>query len=252
MEPEQIRALVFDMGGVLYDTPRETILMTRFILDHLDSELSSSITDLQIAKVIDQVDALFDRGLVDMNVDPHWLPTFEDSVAYDKLILKALGIKDDLDSIASDVHRKWIEATPRMKPKFIEPCRDVLKALRFEGYKMGIASNRRNDPVLRLKSDGVLHFFDVIEYSCVPGYRKPSPYMLLQTAIKLDINPNKCAYIGDKMDPDMMAAKRADFVPIMLVWCSPEEADKAPSDVNVIYNIEELWDFFSGTVPEDV
>jgi HAD superfamily hydrolase (TIGR01509 family) len=247
MELKSVRALVFDMGGVLYDTPRETTLMTRFILKQLPSNASPDFSDMQIADVIDGVDELFDRGLVEMNADPHWLPTYEDSVEYDRLILKSLGVKGDLASLASEAHRKWVDALPAMKPKFIEPCREVLETLHSRGYKLGIASNRRNDPIPHLTSDGIHTLFEVIEYSCVPGYRKPSPFMLLQIALKLGINPRMCVYIGDKVEPDMEAARRAEFLPTLLVWCASEEAGKAPKDAIVIEHIDELLDFFSGS-----
>jgi phosphoglycolate phosphatase-like HAD superfamily hydrolase len=244
MSLEGIRVIVFDMGGVLYDTPRETIMMTRFILKHFLPNASASLSVHQIANAVSEVDRMFDEGLVENNVDPHWLPTYEDSIEYDRLILESLGIQGNLDSVASVAHRKWVDAEHTVRPKFMEQCREVLSSLRANGYKMGIASNRRNNPVPRLASDNILSFFDVVEYSCVPGYRKPSPYMLLQIARRLDINPRKCAYIGDKVDPDVEAAIRAEFIPILLVWCSPEEAEKAPRGTNVIQHINELVDLF--------
>jgi HAD superfamily hydrolase (TIGR01509 family) len=247
MSRDNIRALIFDMGGVLYDTPRETNVMTRFILERLGISVSSTFSDEQIVEAIDLVDAVFDRGLVETNADPHWLPSFEDSVEYDRLILKSLGVKGDLSSLASEGHRKWADAYPRKKPKFMEPCRQVLESLRSRGFKMGIASNRRNDPVPHLTSDRVLSLFDVIEYSCVPGYRKPSPFMLLQTALKLGINPRRCAYIGDKVNPDVEAAMRAEFLPILLVWRSSEEAERAPNGTIVIQHIDELLDLFQNS-----
>lgn len=244
MNLEDIDALVFDMGGVLYDTPRETTMMTRFILEHLLPDTSASYSDQQIAEAVFEVDKTFDRRLVENNTDAHWLPTYEDSIEYDRLILEFLGVKGDLDSMASIAHQKWVDAEHTVRPKFIEHCREVLSSLHKNGYKMGVASNRRNDPVPRLSSDSVLSLFDAVEYSCVPGYRKPSPYMLFQIARKLGVNPRKCAYIGDKVDPDVEAAMRAEFIPILLVWCSPEEAEKASQGINVIQDFSELLNLF--------
>jgi phosphoglycolate phosphatase-like HAD superfamily hydrolase len=242
MNLEGIRALVFDMGGVLYDTPRETTMMTRFILEHFSPNESASYSDQQIADAVSEVDEVFDKELVENNVDSHWLPTYEDSIEYDRLILESLGVQGNLNSMASAAHQKWVDAEHTVRPRFMGQCREVLSSLRANGYKMGIASNRRNDPAPRLASDNILSFFDVVEYSCVPGYRKPSPYMLLQIARRLDINPRKCAYIGDKVDPDVEAAMRAEFIPILLVWCSPEEAERAPRGTDVIQHINELVD----------
>lgn len=244
MSLEDIRALVFDMGGILYDTPRETTVMTRFILKELELHEFEEYSDQTIEDTINRIDDLFDRNLVEANQEPHWLPSYDDSVEYDRLILKELGVKGDLNEMASYAHSEWLKALPNMMPRFLEPCREVLETLRSSGYQLGVASNRRNDPLPRLESDGVLHLFDSVEYSCVPGYRKPSPYMLLQVASKLGINPRKCAYIGDRIKHDIAAAKRADFLPILLVWCGLEESEKAPEDVIVIEHISELLDIF--------
>jgi len=144
-------------------------------------------------------------------------------------------------------HTAWEEAYSKTKPKFLESCRPVLQTLYDRGYRLGIASNRRNDPIPHLDSAKIEHLFDAIEYSCVPGYRKPSPFMLLQAASKLGVNPRKCAYVGDKVEHDVGAARRADFLPILIVWCDKEEAGWASEDLIVIDHMEELLDLFPVT-----
>ncbi|MFW9919184.1 MAG: HAD family hydrolase [Candidatus Thorarchaeota archaeon] len=244
MDLKDIQAIVFDMGGTLYDTPREIILMTRFILDALGLEEYANLTKKQIEDVSKQVDRMFDQRLVDSNVDPYWLPSFDDSIVYDRVILERLGVEGDLDKMASRAHKAWTNAFDSVKPKFLEPCREVLESLHERGYQLGIASNRRNDPIPHLEAANVLHLFDVVEYSCVPGYRKPSPFMLLQAASKLGINPQKCAYVGDKVEHDVGAARRAEFLPILIVWCDKEEAGWASEDLLVIDHIDELLELF--------
>jgi phosphoglycolate phosphatase-like HAD superfamily hydrolase len=246
MDLHCIRALVFDMGGILYNTPREITLMTRFILEHMPINQSLDFSDEQISNAINLADEFFDSRLVQMNADPHWLPTYEDSVEYDRLLLENLRVEGNLGIMALKAHSKWIHAPPKMKPKFIESCRKVLEVLHSRGYRLGIASNRRNDPTPRLASDGIHLFFEAIEYSCVPGYRKPSPYMLIQVARSIGVNPRRSAYIGDKVEPDMNAARKAGFLPILLVWCAPEEAEKASRDTIVIERFDDLLDLFAG------
>ncbi len=243
MSLKDIQAIVFDMGGTLYDTPREIVLMTRFILKELNLTQFDDYTDKQILSLTKSLDDVYDIRLVSSNVDPHWLPSFEDSVQYDRYLLERLGVGGNLDDMALHAHREWEKAYSKTKPKFIEPCRAILEVLHEKGIRLGIASNRRNDPIPFLESANILHFFDAIEYSCVPGYRKPSPYMLLQVASKININPRKCAYVGDKVKHDVGAAKRAEFFPILITWCDSEEKKKAPSDTFVIDHIDQLMDF---------
>ncbi len=235
-----IQAIIFDMGGTLYDTPREIILMVRFILDFLALDDLKQLTDAEILTITKEADDLFDMRLLAENVDPYWLPSFEDSIEYDEIILQKLGVVDDLHERAVRAHQAWEIAYEETKPKFIESCRPVLEELKARGYRLGIASNRRNDPIPHLEDAGILNLFDVIEYSCVPGYRKPSPFMLLQAAVKLGINPRKCVYVGDKVYHDVGAAHNAEFLPILIVWCDTKEAGRASSDVIVINHLDKL------------
>ena len=244
MKMNDIQAIVFDMGGTLYDTPREIIIMTRFILKELGLQGFDQLTDLQILETTKRVDKIFDMRLVQDNVNPHWLPSFEDSVEYDRIILQELGIQGDLSEMAKEAHISWEKAYSARKPKFLEPCRSVLESLHEQGYLLGVASNRRNDPIPHLDESNITHLFDAIEYTCVPGYRKPSPFMLLQVASTLGINPRRCAYVGDKVEHDVGAARRAEFLPILIVWCDKDEAGWASEDLLVIDHIDELLEIF--------
>ncbi len=246
MDTHMIKAIVFDMGGTLYDTPREIVNMTRFILSELGLDQFSDLSDSQILQITKRIDNMFDSRLERNNADPYWLPSFDDSVEYDKLILEKLGVEGDLVRMATRAHQAWEKAYSETKPNFIESCRTHLETLHQRGYRLGIASNRRNDPIPHLESAGIRHLFDVIEYSCVPGYRKPSPFMLLQAAAKLGVNPRRCAYVGDKVEYDVVAAKRAEFLPILIIWCDPKERMNVLDDVVVIEHINKMIEMFRG------
>jgi FMN phosphatase YigB (HAD superfamily) len=103
-----------------------------------------------------------------------------------------------------------------------------------------VASNRFGDPSEILRQDEILHLFDVVEYTNVPGYKKPSPYMLIRVAQQLGINPNKCAYIGNVARYDVEAATRAGMVPVLITWIDPHDEDQLTSDTVVIEHIDDL------------
>ncbi len=244
MELETIKAIIFDMGGTLYDVRRESVVMVRSFLHELGTSKFNHLSDKQIEQLMEPADTWFDRTLVEREVGPHWLPATEDWVEYDRRVLLEFGIKQDVASKAQECERKWAAVPVEKRSTFLEGCKPVLEQLKSRGYKLGIASNRHNDPSARLAYDGLSSLFGAVEYSCVPGYKKPSPYMLVQVASSLQVNPRKCAYVGDSITYDLQSATRAEMTPILLVWCNPEEGAKAPAGTTVIHHIKELLKLF--------
>ena len=64
--------------------------------------------------------------------------------------------------------------------------------------------------------------------------------MLLQVAEMLDLTHESCAYVGNMVEADVVAAKRAGMVPILVVARNPEEREKAPSNTIVIEELSYL------------
>jgi HAD superfamily hydrolase (TIGR01549 family) len=178
--------------------------------------------------------------MVDNNVPVDWQPTTEVWIEYDKLLLAALGVSDNLVALAIAYQDRWDKFFEDNSPELIDGVKETLEALRQRGFRLGIASNRFTDPERLLKQDGIHHLFDVVEYTNVPGYAKPSPYMLIRAADTLQLNPRRCAYVGNIADNDLVAATRAEMVPVLLAWCNPEEVEKVSTDTIVIEKISDL------------
>jgi len=85
--------------------------------------------------------------------------------------------------------------------------------------------------------------FQSIQYNIVPGYCKPAPYMLIQNAREMCINPLKCAFVGDDIRRDIPAAKSAGMQPILIV---NETREIHPDDdgITVINELNELLELF--------
>lgn len=240
MDLRTTKAIIFDMGGTLYDIRRESVVMVRFFLRDLGLSKLNQLSDKQIEKLMEPADAWLDRSLIEREADPHWLPATEDWVEYDRRILLELGVKRDVASKARECERKWAAIPVERRSTLLEGCKPVLEELMSRGYKLAIASNRHSEPSARLAYDNLPAFFGAVEYSCVPGYKKPSPYMLLRAAFTLGVNPRTCAYVGDSVNYDVEAAARAEMTPILLVWCNPDEAKKAPEKTIVIRHMRQL------------
>ena len=176
------------------------------------------------------------------NVDIYWEPSREDWIEYDRRLLEEIGVTGSLDELVEKYQQKWDKYLSKSRYVLLDRCKETLETLLERGYKLGIASNRFGDPRPFLEEDSILSLFESIEYTNVPGYKKPSPFMLLKVADDLGVNPRRCVYVGNYVKYDVEAAKRAEMIPILITWCNPEEKENAPSDTVIIDHISELLD----------
>ena len=157
------------------------------------------------------------------------------------MLLAALGVKDRAD-IVLDYQKQWDRFHEAASPELVEGCKEGLEELKDRGFRLGIASNRFTDPTRHLEDSGIYHLFEAVEYTNVPGYRKPSPYMLVQVAAALSTNPHRCAYVGNIVEYDVVASTRAGMIPVLLTWCDPQEEEKVSSDTVMIEHINDLME----------
>ncbi len=240
MKIEGIKALIFDMGGTLYKPVSDLCSLTRDFLVEADIDGSHDFSDSEIVAATEEPDEWLSKYMIDKQVDPHWVPGYDEWIEYDKQLLASLGI-DNIE-IVKKYQAKWDEFQATAIPELVEGCKEGLEKLHARGLKLGIASNRFGDPGEILRKSSIHHMFDAIEYGNVPGYRKPSPYMLDRVAQQFDINSHNCAYIGNIVKYDIEAASRAGMMPILLTWVDPEEEDLVTSDTIVIGHLEDLME----------
>ncbi|MHA1882114.1 MAG: HAD family hydrolase [Candidatus Thorarchaeota archaeon] len=233
-----IEAIIFDLGGTLYRPARNLVELTQ---QHLSEcgVTGYSLEQIEKSLLQERVECL-DHFMIKNNVEPHWEPTREDWLYYDIHFLRNLGLEENLEEIAEQYQQKWDAYLENVRNQLINGCKQTLEDLKAQGYTLGIASNRIGDPAIHLERDDILELFDAIEYTFVPGYAKPSPYMLLKVAKLLETNPMNCIYVGNIVGFDVIAAQRADMTPVLLTWCDPDETEKAPENTIMISHIREL------------
>ncbi len=234
-----VKAIIFDLGGTLYRPAHD--LRVDFLTELGITTHEGRSYDELVAILMQSAGQWLDKYMVDNQVGQHWRPTDDIWLEYDKRFLMALGVTENLDRLAREYQAKWDDLLARQRPSLIDGCHETLIELRRRGLKLGIASNRFTDPARMLRNDGILHLFDAIEYSNVPGLRKPSPFLLNKVANKIGVIPSKCLYVGNRVDDDVVAAQRAGMQPVLITWCesdvSPQELD--PS-VIIIDHIADL------------
>ncbi len=134
----------------------------------------------------------------------------------------------------------------------------VIRVLHSRGYKLGIVSNTFSSittPKL-LEERGLKEFFDVMVLSSLHGKRKPDPSMVVDALQVLGIEPRNAAFVGDRVERDIAAARGAGIgVAVLLVDSKSNEGRKGtsnPPDFTsdeltpdiVINNLEELLEIF--------
>ena len=86
----------------------------------------------------------------------------------------------------------------------------LLEALRGQGIKTAVLSNtmwpRRHHEWV-LERDGVLHLFDYLLFTSETETAKPHRSVFSQVSYNLDIDPDKCAFVGDRLFDDIHGAQ---------------------------------------------
>lgn len=91
------------------------------------------------------------------------------------------------------------------------PC---LHRLRDAGYLVGVAGNQ-SDRLERVLRDLDLPI-DVIASSASLGVEKPSPLFFERLAAKAGVDPRESAYVGDRLDNDVVPAREAGMVGVFI------------------------------------
>lgn len=247
MPNRSIRCLIFDMGGTLYRPAMDLCGLTQEFLSKVEQTSSRVYNDDTILDALEKPNKWLDDYMISNNVGPNWQPEPEQWLEYDRMLLRELGISEDLEGAAAVYQGAWDQFLRDMHPEIIEGVIDTLDELAAMGLKLGIASNRFGDPRQILDEDGLLERVGALEYSRVPGYCKPSPYMLFKVSDTLGENPARCAYVGNIVKYDVIAAENAGMQPVLLTWCDPQEEEKAPDGTMIIDHIDGLIELVSSS-----
>ena len=117
---------------------------------------------------------------------------------------------------ALELHKLWREGTG-VREIFPETKEIIIELFR-RGYRLGIVSNTTSTvetPTL-LRSLEIAGYFETVILSSEIGIRKPDPAILIEAVHRMGIQPERCAYIGDRLNRDLEAARKAGFGRIII------------------------------------
>ncbi|MGY5862656.1 MAG: HAD-IA family hydrolase [Candidatus Thorarchaeota archaeon] len=234
-------AISFDIGGTLIEPFFLPVFEVhkKFIIQVCDDDCSFS--DEELTDALDVADEEAWELIPEKSV--HYFFSEADWTERNRILLRTLGITKLLDERASHMQTLWTEIIAANPHKLKPDAKETLEQLKHRGYSLAISTNWEHPREL-LKSFGIYDLFESIQFSIVPGYCKPSPYMLIQNAREMGVNPLKCAFIGDDIKRDIPAARRAGMHPILIV----SEGREIPPDddgITVIHKLNELLELFA-------
>ncbi|MCI0694001.1 HAD family hydrolase [candidate division KSB1 bacterium] len=117
---------------------------------------------------------------------------------------------------------------------------EVFARLKNLGYRLGVISNSDGSIASSMQKFGFAPLFDCMIDSHVVGVEKPDPRIFEMALQQLGLPAERCVYVGDNYDRDIIGARRAGLVPILI---DPFNV-VAEQDVVRIKGLEELVKIF--------
>lgn len=196
-----IKAVVFDLDGVLVNTDRFHYLAWKSILQDLGKDFS--IEDNEQIKGVARSRSL-------------------------EILLQMKNIRmSEVEKMRvlrkkNNLYLKYI--TEIDEGYLLSGVQEFLELLKFNGLRTAIASTSDNTSLV-LEMTGLKKYFDVI----IDGYKvkapKPNPEVYLVSAIELKIEPDECAVFEDSR-AGVLSAKRAGMKVVAVSERMIGEADK--------------------------
>ncbi len=179
--------------------------MTKSVVFDLDGTLIHSAPDLQAAA---------NKMLADEGLAPLEMATIESFIGngVPKLVERCLRVYDrPLTEAAVDRMREYYDADPYTLTEPYAGVVDCLKALKADGIKLSVCTNKPLAPALTIL-DGLelTQYFDVVVGGDTYSTHKPDPQPLLGCMDKMGAEMANTIYVGDS-ETDALTAKNADM-----------------------------------------
>ena len=238
----QVEVILFDMGGTLRRTAARTRAekhqVIHRIMDLIGAHGSVDAFDPILSKRAKAYKHWAEQTHIELNESDLWtkwmLPDFP---------------AEQVSGMAVQLNQLYREATG-LREIFPE-SREVVLELFRRGYRLGLVSNTTSTvevPAL-LKELEITGCFETVILSAVVGKRKPDPAILLDATRRMGVAPGHCVYIGDRIDRDVAAARKAGFAQAIILRDPRQPKANETNDANLspdhlITNVRELLNIF--------
>jgi len=119
---------------------------------------------------------------------------------------------------------------------------EVFTKLKNLGYRLGVISNSDGSIERSMNKFGFAPFFDCMIDSHVVGVEKPASRIFEIALEQIGLPAERCVYVGDNYDRDVIGARRAGLAPVLLDPFAMVTED----DVLRIRALSDLIEMFQG------
>ena len=185
----EIKAVIFDMDGVITDTEKLLVKYWRQAADEMGFDMTYE-------------QALNLRSLAARYAEPYLKELFGESFSYRKVRSRRKELMEE------DIERNGIKLKPGLS--------ELMAYLKKHGYKTAIATATDFDRAVDyLEKAGVYGSFDQLCCGPMVEHGKPEPDIYLYAAEKLGVEPNQCIAVEDSPN-GILSAHRAGMHPVMV------------------------------------
>lgn len=184
---KKVKAILFDMDGVIFDTERVYLKEWKQVFSHYGYEMKDEVY-------------ISVMGTGRKNVKKVFKERYGDDLPIEDMYI----YKDKLLSEAVDNNEIPLK----------DGAIDILNYLKAEGYKTALATSAKRDRLeIQLKLADIKDKFDSIVCIDDVGKGKPNPDIFLLAAKNIGVEPAECMVIEDS-EAGIMAAFNAGMIPI--------------------------------------
>jgi putative hydrolase of the HAD superfamily len=215
-----IDAVLFDWGHTLYDFAWDDEL--------LDAGWEAGLAALELDDPPDHVEAA--AAFRERYVPLLWVPGSVEEVEYPGMVRQLLGelgveVADDaLERFLRAEHAAWGPAR-----QMGDSTHALLDSLRDRGLKLGLVSNVFDPPALLhedLAQMGLAERLDTAVFSSEVGRRKPDP-LIFETALeRLEVEPGRALFVGDRRYEDVRGASELGMRTVLALWFRADEDER--------------------------
>lgn len=168
-----IKAVIFDLDGVIVDTAHYHFLAWKRLADELGIEFTQSDNErLKGVSRMRSMEILMEIGGLSFN-------------------------QHDKEKLANKKNTWFVDYVERMLPDEIFPgVIPLLHSLRAKGLKVGLASSSKN-AITVIQLLHIQNEFDAVIDGTMITHAKPDPEIFLLAAKRLNVNPEHCLVFED-------------------------------------------------------